>query len=75
MEYIILGILIVITILVILLLTKGINEGHIVEKIGNIETNVVKELGEFKSNIERELNEDFTKEYDKLEYRLRLIND
>ena len=75
MEYIILGILIVITILVILLLTKGINEGHIVEKIGNIETNVVKELGEFKSNIERELNEDFTKQNEKLEYRLRLIND
>ena len=34
MEYIILSVLIVLTILVILLLSKGINEGHIVEKIG-----------------------------------------
>ena len=75
MEYIILGILIVVTILLILLLTKGINEGHIIEKIGNIETNVVKELGEFKNSLERNMNEDFSKQNEKLEQRLRLIND
>ena len=75
MEYVILGILIVVTVLVILLLTKGINEGHIIEKIGNIETNVVKELGEFKSNIEKNISDDFDKQNEKLERRLNLIND
>ena len=40
MEYVILGILIVVTILLIILLTKGINEGHIIEKIGNIEESI-----------------------------------
>ena len=75
MEYVILGILIVVTILLIILLTKGINEGHVMEKIGKIDTNVVKELGEFKNSLERTLNEDFTKQNEKLENRLNIIND
>lgn len=75
MEYIIIGILSVLLVLIIILLFKGINEANIMEKIGNIETNVVKELGEFKGSLSRELNEDFTKQNEKLEMRLRLIND
>ncbi len=75
MEYILLGLLIVIIVLLIFLLFKGINESHIIEKIGNIETNVVKELGEFKNGLEKNINEDFSKQNDKLENRLRLIND
>lgn len=75
MEYIIIGILLLLLVLIILLLLKGINEGNIIEKIGKIETNVVKELGEFKGSLTRELNEDFTKQNEKLETRLRLIND
>ena len=75
MEYVLLGLLIVIIIMLILVLLKGINEGHIIEKIGKIETNVVKELGEFKGGLEKNINEDFNKQNDKLENRLRLIND
>lgn len=75
MEYLIVGILSVILILIIVLLFKGINEGNIIEKIGKIETNVVKELGDFKGGLTKELNEDFSKQNEKLETRLRLIND
>jgi len=75
MEYVIIGILIVIIVLIVILLFKGINESHIIEKIGKIETNVVKELGEFKSGLEKNINEEFTKQNEKLEVRLRLIND
>mgnify|MGYP004526641307 CR=1 FL=1 len=75
MEYIILGILIVIIVLIIILLFKGVNEANIIEKIGKIETNVVKELSDFKSGLTKELNEDFTGQNEKLEMRLRLIND
>ena len=38
MEYVIIGILIVIIVLIVILLFKGINESHIIEKIGKIET-------------------------------------
>ena len=75
MEYVIIGILIVIIVLIVILLFKGINESHIIEKIGKIETNVVKELGEFKGSLEKDINEEFTKQNEKLEVRLRLIND
>lgn len=75
MEYIIIGILVILLILTIILLFKGINEGNVIEKIGKIETNVVKELGEFKGSLTKELNEDFNNQNEKLETRLRLIND
>ncbi|MBP3460911.1 MAG: DNA recombination protein RmuC [Bacilli bacterium] len=75
MEYLMLTILIIIVVLIIILLFKGINEANIIEKIGKIETNVVKELSDFKSNLTRDLNEDFSKQNEKLETRLRLIND
>lgn len=75
MEYIIVGILIIILILIVVLLFRGINETNIIEKIGKIETNVVKELGEFKGSLEKDINEEFVKQNEKLEVRLRLIND
>ena len=48
MEYIIIGILIIILILVIINTTKSINESKITELLGKMETNMIRELGEFK---------------------------
>lgn len=75
MEYIILGVLVVITILVIIMLTKGVNESNITERLGRMETNMVKEISDFKNDFSRELNNDFEKLNEKIENRLRLIND
>lgn len=75
MEYIIIGILILIVILVTISLFKNINEGRITERIGNLETNVTKELGDFKNDINRNLSEDFTKQNERIDYRLNMIND
>ena len=74
MEYIIIGLLVVILILVIFSLTKNINEGNITERLGKLETSMVKELGEFKSKINADLNNDFDKINDKIEKKLELIN-
>ncbi len=75
MEYIIVGILILILILVVISLFKNINEGKITERLGNLETSVTKELGEFKSDINRNLSEDFIKQNERIDYRLNMIND
>ena len=74
MEYIIIGILVVILVLVTISLFKNINEGRITERLGNLETNVTKELGDFKTDINRNLSEDFTKQNERIDYRLNIIN-
>ena len=75
MEYIIIGILILLVVLVTISLFKNINEGNITERLGKLETNVTKELGEFKSDINRNISEDINKLNEKIENRLNLIND
>ena len=75
MEYVLLGLLILVVILVTISLFKNINEGRITERLGNLETNVTKELGDFKNDINRNLNEDFNKQSERIDYRLNVIND
>ena len=75
MEYLIIGLLILIIILVIFSISKNINEGKITERLGKLETNVIKELGEFKSGVSTNLNNDFEKLNDRIEHKLNMIND
>lgn len=75
MEYIIIGFLVLILILVTISLFKNINEGKITDRLSNLENTVIKELGEFKSDIDKNLVEDFTKQNERLDYRLNIIND
>lgn len=75
MEYVIIGILIVILILTVISLTKNINESNITERLGKLESNTIKELGEFKSTIIHDLNNDFSSLNEKMDEKLRLIND
>ncbi len=75
MEYIIIGLLVLIIILVTISLFKNINEGNITERLGRVENSITKELGEFRENINRNLNNDFNNLNEKIEFRLNLIND
>ena len=75
MEYIIIGLLVLLIILVIFSISKNINESNITERLGKLETNMVKELGEFKSGVNTNLNNDFDKLNDKIEKKLNMIND
>jgi hypothetical protein len=59
MEYVIIGLLIVILILVVVDLMKSTNESNITERLGKMESNMIKELGEFKSNLKDEINDNF----------------
>ena len=75
MDYIILGLLILIVILVIVSIIKNINEAKITERLGNLEKNTLKELGDFQTNIIRNMNDDFNVLNDRIDSRLRAIND
>ena len=75
LDYIIIGVLAVILVLVIISLFKNINEGKITERLGNLENNVTRELGDFKTDITRNLNDDFNKQSERMDNRLNLIND
>ena len=75
MEYIIIGLLVLIIILVIFSISKNINESNITERLGKLETSVVKELGEFKNDVNVTLNNDFDKLNEKIERKLNLISD
>ncbi len=75
MEYIIIGLLVVILILVVMSLAKNINESNITERLGKLETNMVKEISDFKSDFSKNINEDFILLNERIENRLNLIND
>ena len=74
MEYVFLGLLIIILIIGVISLFKNINEAHITDRLSNLEVNMTKSLGDFKSEIERNLNDDFNKLSDGVEKKLLDIN-
>ncbi|MBP5684720.1 MAG: hypothetical protein J6X02_05650, partial [Bacilli bacterium] len=59
MEYVIIGLLVLILILLIVLLFKKVNFNDLNDKISRTEVNVVKEIGEFKHDFSSDLNKDF----------------
>lgn len=75
MDYIIIGLLVVIIILTVISLFKNINESNITERLGKLEVSMMKEMGNFKNDLSRDLNDDFTKLNEGVEKRLLLIND
>ena len=74
-DYIIISLLIIVIILLIFVLIKKVNESHITEKIGKVETNTIKELSEFKVDMIKNMNESFNNINELLEYRLTLMNE
>ena len=75
MEYIIIGLLVLILIISVISLMKNVNESNITERLGKLETNTVKELGEFKTDINKNLNEEFISLSERLDYRIKLLNE
>ena len=75
MDYIIIGLLVVLIIIGVISLFKNINEGKIVDQINRLEVNMMKEMGDFKNDLSRNLNKDFVTLNEQLEKRLILINE
>ncbi len=75
MDYIIVGLLVVILVLVVISLFKNINESNITERLGRLEVNMMKEMGDFKNDLSHSLNDDFTKLNEQVERRLLAVNE
>lgn len=75
MDYIIIGLLVVILVLVIVSLFKNINESNITERLGRLEVNLMKEMGDFKNDLSHNLNTDFNKLNEQVERRLLAVNE
>ena len=75
MEFVILGCLVILIILVVILLFNGVNEAKITERLGKLETNTVKELSNFQMELIKSMNEEFDKTNQMLEYRLTVMNE
>lgn len=73
MEYIMLFLLIIIVVLIIILIFRKNNSTE--DKINKLELSMVKEIGEFKSDFSKSLTNDFNNQTERLDNRLRLIND
>ena len=75
MEYVILSLLILIIILIVIVIFKQNNNKESEEKINRLEINIIKEISDFKTDFSRSLTTDFTNQTERLDNRLRLIND
>ena len=74
MEYVILVLLVlIIVLLVVLILKKGNKDTD--DKISKLEISMIKEIGDFKNDFSRNLTNDFNNQTERLDNRLRLIND
>lgn len=77
MEYVIIGLLVLVIILVIILIIrKNSNKDSLdmLERLSRFEVNVTKEIGDFKSELSKEIINDFSKINMELENRLDNIN-
>lgn len=75
MDYITIGLLVIIVILVIVDISKKRQDKDIIERLGRFENNITKEISEFKFKFSKDLTNDFENLNDRIEKRLNLIND
>lgn len=75
MDYIIIGLLIILIILAIISLFKNINESNITERLGKLEVTMVKEMGDFKNDLNKDINSNFSELNEHVEKRLLMINE
>ena len=79
MEYIIIGLLVVLVVLMLFLLFstshKKSDSLDLVQRLGYFETNITKDMASFKGDLGESLHKDFTALNEKIELRLNQIND
>lgn len=75
MEYIIIGILGIVVVLLVIIMVKNNGSKDMIERLGRMETNIQKEIGEFKLGFSKDIRSDFDKLDEKIEYKLNLISE
>ncbi len=75
MDYVVVGLIIFLIILVIISLFKNVNEANIIERIGKLEVEMMREIGNFKNELTQNMNADFNNFNEQVEKRLLMINE
>ena len=75
MEYVIIGLLLFIILLLILQILKGHDNSDITEKLGRFETNITKEIGEFKFGFTNDLRKDFDTLGEQIQKKIDALNE
>ena len=75
MEYIVIGLLVLVLILLVILIMRKKDDSQMIERLGRFETDITKEVGSFKLDFSKDLRNDFEKLNEKIENKLNLIND
>lgn len=75
MDYIVIGLLVVILVLLVLVFNKKNNDSEMTERLGRFEVTILKEVSDFKSSLTKDLNSDFTALNERIENKLNRIND
>lgn len=75
MEYVIVGLLVLILIFVIISLFRNNGESNITERLGKLEVSLTKDMSDFRSDMNGDLQNQFSKLSDTVEKRLILINE
>lgn len=75
MEYVIVGLLGVVMVLLLVLVFRKNNNNEMTERLGHFEANINKEIGEFKYGFSKVLTQDFELLNERIEKKLTLIND
>ncbi len=74
MEYVIVGLLVAVVILLLVLIFKKPNNSEMNDKLHRTEINVIKEINDFRNDFSSDINKDFNNLNDRIERKLNLIN-
>ena len=75
MDYIIIGLLSVVIILLIIIIFRKNNNYDTVDKLSKLEISLIKEISNFRQDFSKDINEDFINLNERIDNRLRYIND
>jgi DNA recombination protein RmuC len=75
LDYIIIGLLVVVIILLIISIFRRNKNIELIERLGHFEANINKEIGNFKYDFSKNMHNDFEKMNDKIERNLLAINE
>ncbi len=75
MEYVVVGLLVLVLIFLVILIMRKKDDSQMIERLGRFETDITKEVGSFKLDFSKDLRNDFEKLNEKIENKLNLIND
>ena len=75
MEYISIGLLVVIIVLLVIVLFKSKNNSDLTDRLSRLETNMIKEIGEFKLGFTNSLRNDFERLNEQIQNKINYLND